>query len=262
MSTSNLILGYAVTPIHVGAGRTPGIVDLPFQRDSIGYPIVYGSSFKGVLKSFLINRNKADIAKCFFGAEPDEDSKTISKYIITDMLPVIYPVASIEEGYLYITTEYLLSRAEDIVSSVSPSFNLYNEDEQKQNNQINLLTGSAVPSRTIKPNQQINDLGSLIRSKGKVYVFGSDIGLQFVESALIRVARNVLDKSSKTSKNLWYEEYVPPGTVFVGGIIDTPRPNSFCKELSTNFQNEFNNQAIFLGGKESIGKGLIKLLVI
>lgn len=57
MTKSYLILAYAITPVHVGMGRAPGVVDLPFQRDSIGYPIVYGSSFKGVLKSTLMSKN-------------------------------------------------------------------------------------------------------------------------------------------------------------------------------------------------------------
>ncbi|MEB3860131.1 MAG: RAMP superfamily CRISPR-associated protein, partial [Desulfurococcales archaeon] len=42
-----------LTPLHPGAGRSPGVVDLPIIRDSMNYPFIPGSELKGALKTLL-----------------------------------------------------------------------------------------------------------------------------------------------------------------------------------------------------------------
>ncbi len=51
---SSLVLLQAVTPLHVGAGRTIGTVDLPIQRDAFGYPLIPSSSIKGSMRARLV----------------------------------------------------------------------------------------------------------------------------------------------------------------------------------------------------------------
>ena len=84
-----LIIGYAVTPLHPGAGRVPGVVDLPVQRDPMGYPMLYASSLKGALKAECARRSdvncfkddgridcdKCKLCCCLFGGEPGEASE-------------------------------------------------------------------------------------------------------------------------------------------------------------------------------------------
>ena len=258
MPKAYLILAYAITPVHVGMGRAPGVVDLPFQRDSIGYPIVYGSSFKGVLKSSLMNKN-SDFAKCVFGAEPEEASKYMGRFIVTDLIPIFYPIASLD-GYVYISTDYLIKKAEDILSVVK-SNTIYTRNNNGE--EVNILLGKLKSTYTVTLANNVKNIGSLI--KDKVYVFDNEVGPQVVESSLIRVTRNVLDDNTKTSQNLWTEEYLPQGTVFIGGIIDAERTNELCKRIE-NFdemiKNNLDNISIFLGGKETIGKGLVRMKVI
>ncbi|MBB5254877.1 type III-B CRISPR module RAMP protein Cmr4 [Sulfurisphaera ohwakuensis] len=264
MSKTYLVLAYAITPVHVGMGRAPGVVDLPFQRDSIGYPIVYGSSFKGVLKSTLMGKNDK-LAKCIFGAEPDEDEKYMGRFIITDLIPVFYPIASLD-GYIYVSTDYLLRKTLDILSifkdtSAMKIENIYTITNHGE--EIGILLGKLKSSYTLTLSDSVKKLGSLI--KDKVYVFSDDVGLQVVESALVRVTRNVLDDNTKKSQNLWTEEYLPQGTVFIGAIIDAERTNELCvgiKDIDKEFREKLDNAAIFLGGKETIGKGLVKIKVI
>ena len=262
MPKAYLILAYAVTPVHVGMGRAPGVVDLPFQRDSIGYPIVYGSSFKGVLKSSLMNKN-SNLAKCVFGAEPEDAEKYMGRFIVTDLIPVFYPIASLD-GYVYISTDYLIKRAEDILSVVrGGTNNIYTKnDKNDKGEEVNILLGKLKSSYTVTLTDSVKGIGSLI--KDKVYVFDNEVGLQVVESSLIRVTRNVLDDNTKTSQNLWTEEYLPQGTVFIGGIIDAERTNGLCKGINVDeeFKENLDNTSVFLGGKETIGKGLVRIRVI
>jgi len=256
-----LILAYAVTPVHVGMGRAPGVVDLPFQRDSIGYPIVYGSSFKGVLKSSLIGKN-SNLAKCVFGAEPEEANKYMGRFIVTDFIPIFYPIVSLD-GYVYISTDYLIKKAEDILSVVRGGTNNNVYIKSNEGEEVNILLGRLKSLYTLTLTKTVKGIGSLI--KDNVYVFDNDVGLQVVESSLIRITRNVLDDNTKTSQNLWTEEYLPQGTVFIGGIIDAERTNELCKDIKNvdeEFKKNLDNISIFLGGKETIGKGLVRIKVI
>jgi CRISPR-associated protein Cmr4 len=261
VTKSYLILAYAITPVHVGMGRAPGVVDLPFQRDSIGYPIVYGSSFKGVLKSSLVSKN-SNLAKCIFGPDPEEAEKYMGRFIVTDLIPVFYPIASLD-GYVYVSTDYLIKKAEDILSVVrgDKSNNIYIKNDKGEN--VNILLGGLTSLYTLTLTDAVKGIGSLV--KDKVYVFDNDVGLQVVESSLIRITRNVLDDNTKTSKNLWTEEYLPQGTVFIGGIIDAERTNELCKDVGgvdNILRKNLDNISVFLGGKETIGKGLVRIKVI
>ncbi|QXJ34934.1 type III-B CRISPR module RAMP protein Cmr4 [Saccharolobus shibatae] len=258
-----LVLAYAITPIHVGAGKSStGVVDSPFVRDSIGYPIVYGSSLKGSLKSFLMTKNER-LAKCVFGGKPEEENILTSKYVLTDFIPVFYPVSSIDEGYIYITTRYLINHIEDLLSRLGIS-SLYKESKEKS--EVRIFLGKIGTESSLQLSDEVKSLGNLIKDKNRVYVLDNSIGLSAVESALTRVTRTELDDNTKTSKNIWSEEYIPQGTILLGGIFEREISNNYCEELNrnnVNIDNEFlklvDNVSVFIGGKESIGKGLTRI---
>lgn len=46
-----MVLIQAVSPLHVGMGRGVGVVDLPVQRDALGFPTIFASSLKGPLRA-------------------------------------------------------------------------------------------------------------------------------------------------------------------------------------------------------------------
>lgn len=262
-----LVLAYAVTPVHVGEGRAPGTVDLPFQRDPIGYPIVYGSSFKGALRSYLernsVNGADGNFVRCAFGPEPGEEDKYGGRLVFTDLVPAFYPVASLD-GYVYVTTEYLRSRVEDIVKALeADTSNLYGETPSTIDVGLLLYNVHVEKVLSLNSNSKIKGLGSLINNVDKIYVLKNDVGLEVVESALIRVTRNIIDDKTKTVKEggLWTEEYVPHGTVFVGGIIDSGRAKDACGNVNPVNYLGGKEFAMFIGGKETVGKGLIKIKI-
>ena len=44
----------AITPLHVGTGRGVGLIDLPIIREKVtGWPLVPGSSVKGVIRDYF-----------------------------------------------------------------------------------------------------------------------------------------------------------------------------------------------------------------
>ncbi len=131
-----VVLGYAVTALHPGIGRAPGVVDLPVQRDPMGYPMVYASSIKGAFKAecgrrlndkdnnknCINNKGRLDCDKCplcccLFGHELGGESAA-GLLSVLDMVPLFFPVPSLSHGYLYITTPYLAARAIAILETI------------------------------------------------------------------------------------------------------------------------------------------------
>ncbi len=77
----------------------------------------------------MLDKSKENVAKCIFGSEPEEES-AMGRAIVTDFIPIFYPIASIEHGYVYVTDEYLLSRAKDVLSVIARNdYKLYEKNE-------------------------------------------------------------------------------------------------------------------------------------
>ncbi len=119
-----IVTALAVTPIHVGVGQEFGAVDLPVQRDTLNYPVIYASSFKGALKqecarvkgeiqeierqNHKINRVR-DESLCakLFGSDVDPE-KGISSFSVSDLRLLFIPARSAINGAIYLTTIYMI----------------------------------------------------------------------------------------------------------------------------------------------------------
>ena len=109
------VLAAALTHIHVGAGRSPGVVDLPVVRDPLGVFYIPGSSLKGSLKSTIalakgcIKEDKVACSDknmsidqrvlceklcCLLGGEVG-DLDASSRLSIGDLYPLLIPVPSL-----------------------------------------------------------------------------------------------------------------------------------------------------------------------
>ena len=109
----------AYTNIHVGAGRSGGVVDLPIQRDELGFPSIYSSSIKGALKTSLLcafmgkhgDFEKAKYAiNAILGPDPEEGESFESSIAILDAYLLAIPVRSLKGIYAYVTSPILLKR--------------------------------------------------------------------------------------------------------------------------------------------------------
>ena len=80
----------------------------------------------------------------------------------------------------------------------------------------------------------------------------------FAKSALPIMARNVLeDDSTKRSKNLWYEESLPPETIM--HILLGERSKGAVSKIVTAIDGA---NYIQMGGNETIGHGWFKMAVV
>ncbi|MEB3807073.1 MAG: RAMP superfamily CRISPR-associated protein, partial [Desulfurococcales archaeon] len=110
MALARLLLASALTPLHPGAGRAPGVVDLPVVRDTLGYPYIRGTMIKGALKTHLARKlncshvttgkgpnrinydhDKCSQLYCLLGGEVGEGDKGASAVSIQDLYPLFIP---------------------------------------------------------------------------------------------------------------------------------------------------------------------------
>jgi len=69
MYFEKLVLGfYSVTPVHAGSGAEISVIDLPIQRERhTGFPVIWGQSLKGVLRSAFRTEELRDNWKEYAG---------------------------------------------------------------------------------------------------------------------------------------------------------------------------------------------------
>ena len=100
------MLGFlAETPIHPGAGRGIGVVDLPVAREaSTDYPVIVGSSMKGALRDKAKTVGMADMDARFGKQDHAGD------LVVSDGRLLLLPVRSLTASYRWATCPHLIER--------------------------------------------------------------------------------------------------------------------------------------------------------
>ena len=287
------ILGITpITPIHMGVGRAGGVVDLPVQRDGLEHPTIYASSLKGSFKSFFW-QGKGEMARCLFGPEPgDGDEKYASPVSFMDAVLAFIPVREASGGIVFATSPLALGRVLDYVlvaESAGMNGNLSGKLESFMENVSGVGDGEVLLAEggngtVFIGGQEFKavkcggcDWGVLKWLTGftsnalsgfreRVAVFSEKDYRTIVERALIRLTRVRLDKKKKTVEGgaLWTEEYVPQGTVFVSTVLCSgvrAKGVKFCGDgkFEEYLKSLLGTKYLVIGGKESTGKGVVKL---
>ncbi len=285
----------ALTPVHVGVGRSPGVVDLPIARDSFGYPWIPASGLKGVIKSscLLLSSDK-DRWECYkYYGWDIEIAENVSEYWVsaisfTDGFLLAFPTRALvdgEEKIVYIVPESSRHRLIDLSKTIP----CHGEVERKYSdvierklslentNEVELrLRYFNVKAKEIELKDMFEEirvyerLPSLVKQiiENGVYVIDDSIARHIVEMELIRVTRIRLKPDTKTVKEgaLWSEEYVPQATVFAAATFyrETKAKDELVKpSCAREYQRRLLQSigwTVFLGGKETIGRGLVKII--
>ncbi len=150
-----IILGlYSITPVHAGSGAELSVIDLPIQRERhTGFPVIWGQSLKGVLRSYFrklefigeikidgnnwnweekakeIYKDKADtyikmvkdrkrdspLTEIIFGPSIEGASEHAGAVSVGDAKILLFPVRSAKGVFAYVTCPEVLERfAEDL----------------------------------------------------------------------------------------------------------------------------------------------------
>lgn len=320
-----LIIATTVTPAHAGSGRGYGVVDLPIQRDSMGYPIIWASSFKGALKTQLLRVMDKTKVEALLGSEPGGEITFPGIANILDLIPLAVPVPSAEEGVVFITTPYLLSRVKsyiDIVSNVLEKLDHYRENQELSKalkSFIDILFERIVEATrehsdtavfSINSDRDVTIITYKFKAKGlnidpsicealdnelsnmhplynafkftrHLLVIRDGIGRSIIESGIQRVYRIAVDRDTKTVKEgaLWSEEYLPQATLLISVLtvsdldvlnkairsrkdIEKRIKNAYIsiesiEKLCKDILSKVKDVHLFIGGKETIGRGII-----
>ncbi len=281
---------HAITPLHVGSGRGVGFIDLPIMREKVtGWPLVPGSSVKGVMREHFVRKNKdKDLIKAAFG-KPDDDMGNKSNagaLVLSDARIVCLPVRSLHGTFAFAACPLVLERLKrdlDSAGHKSGPVEMSFEDDE-----VVVTAGSKVERNG---NVLLEDLDfAIITDNGETntwaellagLLFPSDAAWQRVfKERFIILSNNCFSFLSETGTEvnarikidqekkivsegaLWYEESLPSETILAGlawcdrdysgkGVTQEKIFGEFCPDEALNLQ---------VGGKATVGKGRVRCL--
>ena len=309
------LVGVAITHLHPGSGRFPGLVDLPVVKDGLGYPLVPASSVKGAMKTKCARTLNAKILDgkidcsdkgigdecgggafccCLFGGEVGEGGAGLVS--VLDLVPLAFPVASADKGFVYVAPKSLLARASAIFGTIGykEAFKLFTNLASQVllkepsaaigiDGKVYLFTTPINVRRVNLSDEDRKTLEEFVNTLRDLHPLAAEItnrliilddflASKVVDRGLLRVTRVRLNRKTKTVKTggLWTEEYIPQATIFISALIATGYLNTYCetagcckegpgkclKEVRKKLELD-GGLPIFVGGKETIGKGLI-----
>ena len=250
----------AETPIHPGAGRGMGVVDLPVAREAAtDYPVLVGSSLKGALRDKMESA-KTDDANARFGTED-----RAGDLLVSDARLLLLPVRSLTGTYRWATCPHVVERyCRDLARvGLEPSLDVPDVDSRS------VLTTGGESSLFLEerqfaisgepPDDLANAVEPLVlheatrgRLRDRLAVLHDDDFAWFARYGLSIQARNVLkEDGTKKSTNLWYEETMPPDTVMYAIVMG--RSDESLDSLDALFPQ--GDPYLQAGGNETTGQG-------
>ena len=277
-NSSNLLMIYALTPLHVGVGAEEGVVDLPVQKDILGYPCIYSSSLKGALRShFELNSDGNECIKTVFG---DQDG--VGGYNFQDAYLLAIPARMRPGIVVGVTSPYLLrnlyryhsiynsGRLPDDINievdyeSYIPLYPEPTLNDEIVVNEVSLRRrmGGTTLNDIIRDlvGRVTNKLGRLVPYRN-IIIVNDDLFKDVIlpRSMMIVTRVSLQGDTKKVSAGPWTEEYVPPGSIFYT-FINSNRwvedEDCLSKLLQDGGFDE-RGVMIFIGGNETIGKGFV-----
>ena len=112
--TTKILCLFTRTPLHVGAGSSVGAIDQPVQRERhTGFPIIPGSSMKGVLRDHIFPGAKSGQnpdADKLFGKGSDGADASAGHISFGEARMVAFPVRSAKGAFAFAVSPLTLSR--------------------------------------------------------------------------------------------------------------------------------------------------------
>ncbi len=260
------ILGLlAETPVHPGSGRSMGVVDLPVAREAAtDYPVLVGSGMKGALRDKAERITEVD-AKAVFG-----DQDKAGDLLVSDARLLLLPVRSLTSAFRWVTCPHLIERFRrdkeragqptSLATPTVPSGKVLSKGSDRIFLEERQFETCGQPDAVLL--QEIAELlmheDSRKRLANQITVLNDDDFAWFARFGLSIQARNVLEKDTKKSRNLWYEETLPPDTVMYA-LISGRSPKSL-EVLGALFPRK--DPYLQVGGNETVGQGWFAVQVL
>ena len=233
-----------ITNLHVGSGDfNYGVIDNEVERDCLsGNPIIHASGLKGALRDAAKDLGEDKVVRIFGGkGSNDEDTKAGAyKFFDAQLLSRPLRVSGSESiSSISVTTPEIINAFIDTLTA----FGVKNLPEKINVSFDNCKFYSNKPGIYIESDE--NDYKAVeISAEAKATldrILGGNYALakSLNDYKLPVIARNKLGEH----KNLWYEEFVPHGSVFYMMIMSE-------ENVALDF-----SKPIQFGGNASIGYG-------
>ncbi len=288
-TTAHLIGYLAEQPLHPGTGQALGAIDQPVAREGgSSIPVIPGSSHKGSVKHAILG-DKADEKDPqkqhphagLFGRTDEEGG-----VLFSDIRLILLPIRSSVGSYKWATCPYLLERlARDLKRTGSsieipvpavPDDKVLTEGKTGERIYLEELTFTIDGPTDEKAKKQFGDITKALkrfiptegiytnvaaRLEKQLLIMSDDDFAWFARYGLPIYARNALEKGTKKSNNLWYEEHLPADTLMYG--IVAPRAGAGAGKTLTDLLGELTKlQYLQIGGDETVGRGFCRLHVV
>ncbi|MDR1649705.1 MAG: type III-B CRISPR module RAMP protein Cmr4 [Synergistaceae bacterium] len=287
----------ALSPLHVGAGRGVGYIDLPIIREKVtNWPYIPGSAVKGVVADRFratpdARKNDAELSAAFGRANDDKDIEAgaaSGSLVFSDASIVCLPVRSFYGTFAWLTSPLALKRLRN--PRKPGELSLQPESDEVFTLRENAITPKEGPETAkedvkvyledidlkVRDGETLQEWGDFLAGE----LFAGDDGWQKIfrerfalvnddiftflcetgteVSARIRIKD---DTKIVSGGALWYEESLPVETVLAGVIwCDRVYGSGSGKPAAQRLMERFCKEPLDLqiGGKASIGKGRVR----
>lgn len=275
----------AITPMHVGAGKGVGFIDMPIMRERVtSWPVVPGSAVKGVLRDHYNQVKEGKIKDSFLAAfGTSQGEQNAGSLVFTDGHIVCFPVRSLYGTFAYVTCPLVLERLrKDLIAAGHG--NLPKMTEMKEEGTVFYPKGSKLNQGKLIFFEDLNleavpdaladswagYLSQILFSddpawekifKERFAILSNDCFTFLTNTGTEVAARIRIDDNTKIVANgaLWYEESLPAEAI-LAGIVWCDRPFGKTSLTSEGMIDCFCRRPLSLqiGGKATVGKGMAR----
>lgn len=297
---SALYFAKAISGIHCGIGRGDKDIDLPTARDAVtGYPIIPGSSIKGVLRDKFVSdagtdKGKEERCMAIFGPDTNNPSEFASSLSCGDARTLCLAVRSLKGTFAYLTSPLALEsfvQENKIFGSTRFDGLKFPTLPDGPTFSAAITNTSALPPNTKEQTLLLEDLDLAIdpdRTAATAWAvklaeildpvgpaFNCDIFIPrfaivsnqvfdfLCETSLPVAAHNAIHEDTGIVRKgaLWYEEYLSAESILYGFFHASDTRSARCRLSANDVLKEIKtiNGILQFGGKATTGKGLIAM---
>lgn len=283
--TTKLYFIHALSPIHCGTGHAISGIDLPIAREKpTGFPLVPGSSVKGVLRSLS---KDPSLTVAVFGPDTDNASDHAGQVQFSDARLVFLPVRSVRGTFAWVTSPTMLRRFARDAKEIGLELEL---PKAPANDGVCLVTDTILVAETkvvledfdfeAKESSELRNLADMVAQRlfrddtvaraafdDRVAVVSDDVMSVLQHTAMEVIARNRIDPDTGTVARgaLWTEEALPVESILVGLLAATPlavEKTAPADKLLGHVASLTRGKTIQVGGGATIGRGLCRMEVV
>ncbi len=260
----SLVLVRTLTPLHIGMGRSAGVVDLPIERDGFGLPYIPASGIKGAIGARLPEKEREELCGT---------REKVGAFIPLDASLVTIPVRSLKGVWVSACSPMTLRRFK-VVAELAGRENIIKDLDEILQKVAGKPVAAPDPEKIaedgyailneefqleVSPVRELEShakkLKLLEEEEWRFVVLQDDIFKNVIDRSLLRRARVRLGEGKKVESGaLWTEEDVPPDTTFVTAFLYSKDRMQEMRKIT-----ELVGNYLIFGGHETVGRGIVRL---